>query len=129
MRHVPKTAPHPQRGNIVTIIDNACQLRQAPDLWPFIEEHIPRAISDAKKTIGGAEWSLRTTDLEAKFRRGEAEHGRDWLDMSADQLEDEIRAELLDLVLYHAMVRARWTQPRFLSNRDPGDEDEIGVPV
>jgi hypothetical protein len=117
----------------MTIIDNACTLRNAPDLWPLIEEHIPRAMADAKRAASTSEWELRTTELEAKFRKGEIEHGRNWLTMDRDDLKHEIRAELLDLVLYHAMIRARWTQMTYVTNRDPGDEDDghlgIGVPV
>ena len=80
------------------------------DLWSEVREHI---------TFG----YFTEQELEAKFRKGEAEHGRDWLKMTRQQLEAEINAELMDLTIYQAMIDARWPSP------DDGDEDVCGVPA
>lgn len=87
--------------------DRAEELRKADDLWPLVKDHI---------TFG----FFTEDELEAKFRKGEAEHGRDWLDMTHEQLRAEIDAELQDLTIYQAMIDARW----------PHDDEEIcGVPA
>lgn len=87
--------------------DQASKLRNEPDLWSIVKDHI---------TFG----FFTEAELEAKFRKGEAEHGRDWLDMTHEQLRSEIDAELMDLTIYQAMIDARW----------PREDDEIcGVPA
>lgn len=106
-----------------------------PDMWPEIRLHLWSAMDEATEAV--RHYALDFDDymhasmrdaLEAKFRAGEAEHGRDWLRMTREQLRHEIGNELRDLVLYHAMLLARWdeyapvTAPPFLTNRDPGDE-------
>jgi hypothetical protein len=75
--------------------DRADALRSMPDLWPVIRENLGTHQFDE-------------IELEAKFRKGEAEHGRDWLNMTRAQIEREILAEWLDLCLYTAMIRARF---------------------
>jgi len=75
--------------------DRADTLRSMPDLWPVIRENLGTHRFDEK-------------DLEAKFRKGEAEHGRDWLNMTRAQIEREILAEWHDLCLYTAMIHARF---------------------
>ena len=117
--------------------DRADELAALDDLWPEISLRLFEASGDAAKAA--AVYALDLDDysarsmrdaLEEKFRKGEAEHGRDWLGMSRDDLLREIRAELQDLVLYHAMLLARWVTddpaiaPPFLTNRDPGDEQD-----
>lgn len=111
------------------IIDCINELRAADDLWPLIAAEISAAQLDARRCVDDV-YDITLAEYEAKFRKGEAEHGRDWLRMTRADLEAEIRAEIVDLVMYHAMIRARWQQARgrsgttraFLSNRDPGDE-------
>jgi hypothetical protein len=112
--------------------DKADELRTVDDLWPLIEQQLPIALRDAKRHLDAfirdqADLTHAPTykrALEMKFAAGEAEHGRDWLNMTRDQLLREIYAEVLDLVLYAAMIRTRWvrTAPAFETNRDPGDE-------
>lgn len=68
-------------------------------------------------------------EFEAKFRAGELEHRRDWLDRPFDWFGEALGEEVLDLVLYCAMRRARFYAPRlivppFVANRDLGDEQE-----
>ena len=102
--------------------DLAEELRAKPDVWPEVEKHLGVAITDAI-SAGETVWLWMDTDmLEAKFRKGEAEHGRDWLNMTQADLKREIEAELLDLVLYHAMLRARWVDASYTTDEDPGDE-------
>lgn len=95
------------------MIDRADELRATSDLWPEISKYL-----DGFMFPDGV--------LEAKFRKGEAEHGRDWLDMTRSDLEHAIEEELMDMIIYRAMVCARWPDepgaPAFLTNRDPGDE-------
>lgn len=94
--------------------DRANELRELPDVWPEVEQHLGAAIHDAMAAAETAWLWMGTDMLEKKFRKGEAEHGRDWLKMRAEDLQREIEAELLDLVLYHAMRRARWVEPSFM---------------
>lgn len=75
--------------------DRANELRNMPDLWPIIRQHL-------------GQHRFSEDDLEAKFRKGEAQHGRDWLNMTRRQLEREVESEWLDLALYTAMIRARF---------------------
>lgn len=90
--------------------DRAEELATITDLWSEVREHI---------TFG----YFTEQELAAKFRKGEAEHGRDWLKMTRQQLEAEINDELKDLTIYQAMIDARWPLT------DDGDEDVCGVPA
>jgi hypothetical protein len=90
--------------------DRAEELVTTTDLWLEVRENI----------IFGY---FTEAELEAKFRKGEAEHGRDWLRMTRERLEAEINAELMDLTIYQAMIDTRWPSP------DDGDEDVCGVPA
>ncbi len=90
--------------------DRAEELATTTDLWLEVREHI----------IFGY---FAEAELEAKFRKGEAEHGRDWLKMTRERLEAEINAELMDLTIYQAMIDTRWP------SADDGDEDVCGVPA
>ena len=95
--------------------DRADELRALDDLWPEIEKHIDNAAKDAIYNVRRFELDLdeylrpnTRASLEEKFRKGEAEHGRDWLNMTGSELREEIDNELRDLVIYHAMILARW---------------------
>ena len=111
--------------------DRADDLRFTVDLWTEIEPHITAAAADAIQQV---KWFAMDLDdytgpsmranLHDKFKRGELEHGRDWLDMSIEEFRQEIRDEVRDLVIYLAMRRARW-----VNTTDPGDEDVCGVAV
>lgn len=90
--------------------DRAEQLATTTDLWNEVRQYI----------VFGY---FTEAELEAKFRKGEAEHGRDWLRMSKDQLQGEINAELMDITIYQAMIDTRWP------SSDDGDEDVCGVPA
>lgn len=103
-------------------IDRADEFRDMPDLWPVIAAQVGSAFGDAYVSAELSMMCMSMQMLEEKFRRGEAEHGRDWLNMTRGQLHAEIEAELLDLVLYHAMARARWPRSAVITDRDPGDE-------
>jgi len=85
-------------------------LKTTDDLWPVIQHELSRAILDAAEIAGAffqeAHMTTRIDDeLEEKFRRGEAEHKREWLDMTDKAFSDAIREELLDVLNYAAMVR------------------------
>lgn len=90
--------------------DRAEELAESSDLWREVRKHI-------------AFGYFTEAELEAKFRKGEAEHGRDWLKMSKTQLQAEINAELMDFTIYQAMIDTRWPLT------DNGDEDICGVPA
>lgn len=98
--------------------DRANELAALPDLWPIIQRY----------AINGY---FTDEELEAKFRAGEKEHARGWLKMTRNQLEDEIQAELMDMVIYRAMIEARWARTNGIVPfaNDDGDEDACGVPA
>lgn len=112
--------------------DRAAELWATTDMWPDIQRHIPAAVADATESLRWFALDLDdytgpTTEaaMRRKFAAGEAEHGRAWLHMTRDELLAEIRAELMDLVLYHAMIRTRWVdEPDFVCHVDPGDEQD-----
>lgn len=59
-----------------------------PTMTPRAEEHLQRIITET------------TQDLRDKYRKGNAEHGDDLLDMPPLQLVEEALAEALDQVAY-----------------------------
>ena len=103
--------------------DRADELWAKPDLWPEIEQHLQEAVQDARKRLRFG-WWMDADVLQEKFRLGESEHKRDWLDMDRSALLREIDAELMDLVLYHAMIRSRWVDASYTTDEDPGDETD-----
>lgn len=89
--------------------DRAAEFWKMSDIWNEIVEHLPSARQVAMQTDHNAiDWFLEDGSLEQKFRKGEAEHGRGWLTMSREQLEREILNEWKDIILYTAMIRARF---------------------
>lgn len=112
--------------------DRAPELWKTNDMWHEIERHIPAAIADATESLRWFALDLEDytgptaeAAMRQKFAAGEAEHGRDWLHMTRGELLREIRGEVMDLVLYHAMIRARWVdRPDFACHVDPGDEQD-----
>ena len=117
-------------------MDRAPLLWILPDLWPEIQPRILEAATLASTASMAFALDLddyRGPSIESAMRRkflaGEQEHGRDWLRMSRAELEQEIRYELMDLVLYYAMMLVRWesasTVPPFETNRDAGDEQVL----
>lgn len=101
-------------------LDRAQELARLDDVWPEVAKHLDG-------------FAFTDGELEAKFRRGEAEHGRDWLRMTKEDLEVAIQEELMDMVIYRAMILARWPDQSTSWNQhrpaDDGDEDVSGVPV
>jgi hypothetical protein len=98
--------------------DRAEELRACPDLWSEIAPYLGLAADIAASyshhyavDLERSDSTLadqRRAEMQDKFRAGEVEHGRDWLDMSKDDLEREIANEIRDLVIYHAMILARF---------------------
>lgn len=104
-------------------LDRAAELNRLDDIWPEVAKHLDG-------------FAFTDGELERKFRKGEAEHGRDWLRMTKEDLELAIQEELMDMVIYRAMILTRWpdqTKPFFqyrdLGDETDGDEDVSGVPV
>ena len=114
--------------------DQADRLATLPDLWPEISQHLDASATRAAKSaawfaldLGGISSADMRAAMHAKFRKGEAEHGRDWLRMTREDIRHEIKNEHIDLVIYYAMLATRWPDPvlsvaDFVTNADPGDE-------
>jgi ABC-type taurine transport system ATPase subunit len=84
------------------------ELQQRRDIWPIVSEHIPEAISLAHASLDDVlSHPELINHLERKFRKGEAEHQRAWLDRAEttdpDWLILEAAEEILDYILYQAM--------------------------
>lgn len=103
----------------VVVSDRAEELAELSDLWPEIEGQLGMAMADVARScmtfldrcvgeFAAGDGALLGA-LQAKYRRGEDEHQRDWLQMDQETLEGEVTNELLDLLLYAAMIRARWS--------------------
>jgi hypothetical protein len=81
------------------------ELRSMRDVWPIVVEHIPQAINRAHNQL---DQILEDPDLlehlERKFRKGEAEHGGEWM-RNADStwLLREAAEEILDFLIYQAL--------------------------
>jgi len=95
------------------VSDRAEELRELTDLWPEIRQHIDLALADTARACmlfltECMDSGEVIAELRAKYEAGEREHQRDWLGKPQEWLEGEIRNELRDQVLYHAMLRARW---------------------
>lgn len=114
--------------------DRADELRMVDDLWPLIEQELDAAAASLPIYVASflelyrdqaTGQAVRVT-LQDKFRKGEAEHARGWLNMTRNDLSIECLAEIYDLIIYRAMIRARWAASPvaapFITNRDPGDE-------
>lgn len=97
------------------------RLEAAPDLWSAIEPLIDDAREEARFIVGSVEPLL--CEIEEKYRRGEAEHGRSWTRYTAEDFDRAIAEELIDLIAYCAMREALYPRvPTFFTNADPGDE-------
>lgn len=105
-------------------VDRAGELSKLRDVLPEVLAHFELALLEAAAVLESVATRIPRAEFEAKFRKGEAEHGRDWLTWkSPADFDAAAREEIVDLVLYLAMRRARFsTAPAFLSNRDLGDE-------
>lgn len=96
--------------------DKADELREVKDLWPLIEPLIgeltwtaAHMATDFAYALDGYHGGSMRSEMEAKFRKGEAEHGRGWLTMSEGDLQQEVQQELQDLVLYLCMMSLRFS--------------------
>lgn len=82
------------------------ELRAKRDVWPTIQAAIPQAIHAAHAALDDViEHPELMEHLERKFRKGEAEHNRAWLNNDGDAtwLILEAAEEILDFLLYQAM--------------------------
>jgi hypothetical protein len=84
---------------------NLDELRDKRDLWPIVAERIPDAIEHAQYAINDILIRADIMEhLERKFRKGEAEHDRDWVDREdPNTLILDAAEEILDFVVYQAM--------------------------
>ena len=83
-------------------------LRDLDDIWPHLAKHIPQVINHLEEILHSVTQRPGLDDqLEAKYRAGEQEHQREWLDWSSiDDFVDESVAEVLDLIVYQLMMLA-----------------------
>ena len=85
---------------------NLDELRQRRDVWPTVREAIPQAIHLAHSALDDILEHPELLDhLERKFRKGEVEHDRAWLNSDEDPswLILEAAEEIMDFILYQAM--------------------------
>ncbi len=83
-------------------------LRETRDPWPIVASHIPDALlyihAHLDEILDHPDLMER---LEAKFRKGEAEHQGAWLRLTDPTvLIAEAAEEILDFILYQAMFVA-----------------------
>jgi hypothetical protein len=87
---------------------NLNDLRDKRDIWPVIAERLPDALEHVHHALDEVLGRPQLMDeLERKFRKGEAEHDRDWLNREdANTLIMDAAEEILDFILYQAMFIA-----------------------
>lgn len=94
------------------IEDRASELRDTEDLWSEVAQQVADAALDAMKSVRSMAAATQhdevMKDLKEKYLRGEQQYDREWLNMSLADLEQEVYQELLDLVIYHCLIRARF---------------------
>jgi hypothetical protein len=81
------------------------ELRAMRDVWPLVLTRIPEAIHRAHSQLDQIIEDPDLIDhLERKFRKGEAEHGGEWM-RNADStwLLGEAAEEILDFIIYQAL--------------------------
>ena len=84
---------------------NLNELRDKRDIWPIIAERIPDVIEHAHYALDDVLNKPGLLEhLERKFRKGEAEHDRDWLTREdPNTLLLDAAEEVMDFVVYQAM--------------------------
>lgn len=85
---------------------NLNELRERRDVWPIVREAIPEALRLAHSALDDVLEHPELMDhLERKFRKGEVEHDRAWVNSDDDPLWLIIEAaeEIMDFILYQAM--------------------------
>lgn len=83
------------------------EIRTLPNLWPLVAAEMGGAIKRSQALI------LRPPDdlvrsLVVRFEMGEKMYGRDFVDWSEEQFEQEIRCEVADVILYNAIKRVMY---------------------
>lgn len=83
-------------------------LRDVDDIWPHLAKHLPQVLAQLDEILHSVTQRPGLYDqIEAKYRSGEREHEREWLDWtSIDTFVDESAAEVLDLIVYQLMMLA-----------------------
>lgn len=82
------------------------ELSEAPDLWPIVREHLLEITQlPVVLNVAGHQVTVAEAEIEEKYRRGEAEHQRDWLEWQAEDFNVAQLEEAIDLLLYAAMRR------------------------
>jgi len=85
---------------------------QFKDLEPYLDEALTEVIGQAVMLgISSHKNSPMIerffADAQDKFAQGQAEHQDDWADWDLDRLRAEMRDELIDAVIYMAVLRMR----------------------
>jgi len=84
------------------------------DMWSKIHTQLPRAMDMVEEavipTVFNSVWLYQ--ELQERYSKGEAEHGGEWLDWKNEAFVDNIREEVLDMILYCAMNLARKEESR-----------------
>ena len=81
------------------------ELRAMRDVWPIVLTRIPEAIHRAHSQLDQIIEDPDIIDhLERKFRKGEAEHGGEWMrNADSSWLLAEAAEEILDFIIYQAL--------------------------
>ena len=84
---------------------NLEELRNRRDVWPVVAAKINEAAANAPFALSQIlDHPDLEQHLERKFRKGEAEHDRDWVNREdAYTLINDAAEEVLDYILYQAM--------------------------
>lgn len=84
------------------------------DMWDKIHTQLPRAMDMVEEAVipevFNTTWLYK--ELEERYRRGEQEHGGEWLNWKPMAFVDNIREEVYDMILYCAMNLARKEEAR-----------------
>jgi hypothetical protein len=88
--------------------------------WGDVEPHLGFAIGLLTREVGSIVEAFMDTsppaervaeqfleDAKAKYERGNAEHNDSWVDWDEDRFVQECRDEILDAVIYLAMMRSQ----------------------
>ena len=81
------------------------ELKAMRDVWPIVLTRIPEAIHRAHSQLDQIIEDPDLIDhLERKFRKGEAEHGGEWMrNADSSWLLAEAAEEILDFIIYQAL--------------------------
>lgn len=81
------------------------ELRAMRDVWPIVQARIPEAINRCHSQLDQIIENANLLEhLERKFRKGEAEHGGEWMrHADSSWLLNEAAEEILDFIIYQAL--------------------------